>query len=106
MNSTTIELTGELTVNRLDEFCSQFSSELITTQCEFTLDCTELKYIDAALLQVIAALRLEAQHCGAIFRVKHVPDSILRDARLLGMETILLDLAQTVAQPRLGPGAR
>lgn len=91
MNSTTIELTGELTVNRLDEFCSQFPTELMKTRRQITLDCIGLKYIDAALLQVIAALRVEAQHCGSVFNVQHVPEAILRDARLLGMAGILLD---------------
>ncbi|MGE5786001.1 MAG: STAS domain-containing protein, partial [Myxococcales bacterium] len=62
--------------------------------------CTGLKYIDAALLQVIAALRLEAQHCGAVFNVQHVPEAILRDARLLGMSGILLDESTGFAPPR------
>lgn len=98
MNTTTIELSGELTMTRLDEFWAQVSSTPIATQSHFTLDCRELKYIDAALLQAIAALRLEAQHRGVTFSVKQVSESILRDAQLLGMAAILQD-----APHRLGP---
>src|SRR5512133_1386774 len=100
MNSTTIELTGELTVNRLDEFCSLFRTVSMKPLRQVTLDCTGLKYIDAALLQVIAALRLEAQHCGAVINVQHVPEAILRDVRLLGMAGILLDESTGFAPPR------
>lgn len=100
MNTTTIELSGELTMTRLDEFWSQVSSTPITTQSEVTLDCRELKYIDAALLQAIAALRLEAQHRGVAFGVKHVSESILRDTRLLGMVEVLQDGPQRLQQSR------
>jgi len=100
MKVTKIGLSGELTMTRLDEFWSQVSSAPITTQGEVTLDCRDLKYIDAVLLQAVAALRLEAQHRGVGFSVKHVSESILKDARLLGMVGILQDGPHRLEQSR------
>lgn len=89
MDPLTEKFPSHLTMAGLDEFCSRLSNASLGRQQVLTLDCRDLAYIDAPALQAIAALRIEAQQRGASVVIEHVSDSVLRDAKLIGMAAIL-----------------
>ncbi len=82
-------LEGELTIVEVEGFIGRAISALQAHPEGITIDCRGLTYIDAAALQALASLRIEATSRGIPILLESLSAAILNDTRLLGMSSIL-----------------
>lgn len=87
-NAAFVAIRGELTLANLAPF-RQEVLEALSANSTLVLGFDSAEYLDATAFQCICALRLEASLRGISLVIESVPESIRRDAALLGMAAVI-----------------
>lgn len=94
----TLVLTGELTIADAATLHQTLLAAL-RGGAGIRVDLTDVVYVDAAILQLLCAAQKSAAAHGGQVMLQGVQDSVIQDARLLGLESVLLgrsDVPRTV----------
>jgi ABC-type transporter Mla MlaB component len=83
-----LTVTGELTVSGVAAFQKQ-ALEALDRANALTLTLAGAEYLDVAAFQCLSALRLEAAIRGATLTIEQIPNSVQKDAAILGMQAAL-----------------
>ena len=93
-NETRMALGGELTVAEAQELHTQ-AIRCVTLGKPIRVDLANVTYVDAAILQLLAATRRAAVSAHVPFVVQHAAPSLINDAELLGLGAVLTEGAET-----------
>jgi anti-anti-sigma factor len=88
-DKSTLVLTGELTIADAATLHESLLAAFGAASA-VRLDLTGVVYVDAAILQLVCAAQKSAAAHGGQIILQGVQDSVIQDARMLGLESVLL----------------
>jgi len=88
--SALLELRGDLTVADASKV-RDYALRALAAGRSLCLDLSEVSYLDAAMLQLLKAIRGFAARSQAAFTLKDVSPNLLDDAQMLGMQDVLVE---------------
>jgi anti-anti-sigma factor len=86
----TVKFTGELTIAHAAALHKELL-QAVAQGLEIRLDLAHAVYLDAAILQLICAMRRTAVATSVEFALYHVQQCVIASAQVFGMESVLMD---------------